>query len=325
MKLTPINLAEAIFEPFWDPRLSGLAEWQVEPGAAHGLEVEQNWCWVTLNWARRPADGLVLRMRRHFGLACGGYDRLLISINLPPGAVLTVRAVTDRGRLELQTPPSTGAKVEHPLDLAGAQRIDEITLEVRTALEGSASGWINWLGLQNSATLERLLAEYQRFTPAWEGYLKPPEQPLTFVPAFGLLINAAELPHMRAEFQAHRSARPGWEPPFLAAAREAQSLTPEAMIHDYVNFWGDTRYCRQRDEGHLLLRRGPDAAIAGLLLQDPALLRPGPRLLRHLGRRLHLLLPWQHLRPPLFCPIPLRLRDRAGARPGGGMFHRPGP
>jgi len=54
---TTINIAEAIIEPFWDPNLSGFAQWQIEPGEAHGLAISQNWCWVQFEWARKPAAG----------------------------------------------------------------------------------------------------------------------------------------------------------------------------------------------------------------------------------------------------------------------------
>ena len=37
MRPTPINMAEAVIEPFWDPALSGLKEWRIAPGTAHGL------------------------------------------------------------------------------------------------------------------------------------------------------------------------------------------------------------------------------------------------------------------------------------------------
>ncbi|MCS7222690.1 MAG: heparinase II/III-family protein, partial [Anaerolineae bacterium] len=60
-------------------------------------------------------------------------------------------------------------------------------------------------------------------------------------------------------------------------ARRAQALVPERMIRDFVNFWTDTRYCRERDYGHFLLRHGPEAVIAGLLLRDKELLRLGAR------------------------------------------------
>jgi hypothetical protein len=58
--LTPINAAEAIIEPFWDPLLSGLKQWSVSPGAAHGLSVTQAWCFVTFAWTRRPDSGPAL-------------------------------------------------------------------------------------------------------------------------------------------------------------------------------------------------------------------------------------------------------------------------
>jgi hypothetical protein len=275
LNLTPINMAEAIFEPFWDPALSGLPEWQIDPGGAHGLEVSQNWCWVSLGWERRPADGLVLRMRRAFDMSCAGYDRLMISINLPAGAALSLLAETELGPRRLDAPPSPGAKKEYILELAGALRIIAVTLELRTAAQVPGAGWINWLGLQNSAQLERYLAQFERFSPEWAGYLKPADQPLSFEPAFGLLVDAAELDQMRAEFETHQAG--AGESPLLAAARAARELAPERMIRDYVNFWGDTRYCRARDEGHLLLQHGPSAAVAGLLLRDPDLLRLAAR------------------------------------------------
>ena len=52
MRTTPINMAEAIIEPFWDCQLSGLSQWKIEDGDVHGLNVFQNWCWVGFDWAR---------------------------------------------------------------------------------------------------------------------------------------------------------------------------------------------------------------------------------------------------------------------------------
>jgi hypothetical protein len=54
------------------------------------------------------------------------------------------------------------------------------------------------------------------------------------------------------------------------------------MVRDFVNFWGDTRYCRERDYGNTLLGGGPiglaaQAAIGGVLLKDKELLRLGAR------------------------------------------------
>ena len=281
-ELIPFNIAEAIFEPFWDPRLSGLAQWTLESGEAHGLVVAQNWCWVALNWARRPADGLILRMTRQFNLDlrlpgenAPSYDHLIASINLPEGAHLRLLADTDVGRLVFETPPSNGKKGEPVFPLGGASYLEALTLEVYTARQGLAAGWLNWLGVQNRALLDRYLAQYRRFSAQWEGYLKPESCQPRFEPAFGLLISAEELTAFRQEHQAALERQGAT--PYTLAAEAASRLIPEAMIHDFVNFWNDTRYSRQRDEGRWLLRYGPEAALAGLLLQDAGLLRLAAR------------------------------------------------
>jgi hypothetical protein len=275
LKPTPINSAEAIFEPFWDPQLSGLPHWKIDPGEAHGLRVSQAWCWAGFEWARRPQEGPALRMSRRFGLDCGGYDLLMLSASLPAGAVLRLSAATDRGALFFEAPPSPGAKKEHFIPLSGAACIEEIALEVWTDREGIAAGWFNWLGLQNSARLPLYLEQYARFDPAWEGYLQPESYAPRFEPRFGLLIAGEELESFRQAHQAQLDRQGAT--PYMQAAEAAARLAPEAMIGEFVNFWTDTRYCRERDHGHLLLTHGPAAAVAGLLLRDPQLLRLGAR------------------------------------------------
>ena len=193
----------------------------------------------------------------------------------PANAIFRLAATTDRGEVAFAAPPAPAIKKEYAIDLRGATRLDDVTLEVEAAEDGPANGWFNWLGLQNAALLPRQLAQFERFDAAWEMYLKPESYEPSFTPAYGILINADELAVFRAEHDAFL-ARHGASP-FTAAAETAARLIPEAMIHDYVNFWGDTRYCRERDHSHLLLRHGPAAAIAGLLGRDKALLRLAAR------------------------------------------------
>ncbi len=60
MRAIPFNVAEAVFEPFWDPQLSRLSEWQVADDRRHGLEVRQFWCWVEFSWTGAPRSGPAL-------------------------------------------------------------------------------------------------------------------------------------------------------------------------------------------------------------------------------------------------------------------------
>jgi len=275
MKPTPINMAEAVIEPFWDPRLSGLKEWKIENGAGHGLVVSQNWCWVGFEWSRKPRDGPALRMSRRFDLDCSSYDKLIVSVMPPERAVLRLTATTEKGTVSIETPPAPPLKKEHLLDLHGAGRLRTVTIEVFAGAEGIAAGWFNWLGLQNSQQLARYLEQWDRFDSSWEGYLKPETYEPEFTPTYGLLIGKSELARLRRRHEAFLEKH--GKSPYTQAAAEAERLVPEKMIRDFVNFWGDTRYCRERDHGHLLLGRGPSAAIAGLLLRDRKLLRLGAR------------------------------------------------
>ncbi len=278
----PFNTAEAILEPFWDPQLSQLDQWRIEPGTGHGLEVRQNWCWVAFEWARRPADPAqpALRMTRRYdadgpGIDCAGYDALIASIMAPEQSVCVIRAETDAGELSFSSPPAPQLKKEYRLELRGASRLRALTLEVYPARDGVSSGWLNWIGLQNTALVARQLAQWDRFDARWDGYLKPESFEPSFQPAYGLLVDAGELEQLRAR-HAENLARYG-RSPFTQAGQAAAQYEPERFINEFVNFWGDTRYNRERDHGKYLLAHGPNAAIAGLLLRDKHLHRLGAR------------------------------------------------
>lgn len=286
MDITPINDAEAIIEPFWDPAQSELAHWTIEPGGSHGLVVRQGWCWVAFEWARRPAVGPALRMRRDCGIACADYDRLVLSINAPPAAVVHLHAETDRGWCRLEAPPAVGGtKRELALDLRGATRLETIVIEIAAGAEGISLGWLNWLGLQHTGRLTHKLKAQAAYEPRWEKHLHDASFQPRFEPVYGLVLNAGDLDVLRQRHDAMMAA--GRRSPFLAAAEQARRTPPEPMIHDFVNFWGDSRYNRERDQGKFIQNHGLNAAIAGLLTHDKELLRLAARYALSIGMCKH--------------------------------------
>jgi hypothetical protein len=281
MPVKPINEAEAIIEPFWDPALSELSAWSVESGTKHGLLVRQNWCWVSFEWARRPETGSALKMRRVFGVDCGDYDRLVLSVMPPENTVLRMIADTDRGLLRLEARLTGIIKKELALDLKGATRLEAVTIEVETGSDGIAKGWFNWIGLQHSARLEHMLKTRSSWDSRWDKYLKDESFEPEFKPRYGLVLDSDELDAMRERHEVLTAE--GKPSPFAAAASAAQSASPEAMIHDFVNFWGDSRYSRERDYGKFILNHGLNAAVAGYLLRDKHLLRLAARYAMSIG------------------------------------------
>jgi len=274
--VVPINTAEAIVEPFWDSQLSGFKHWTVDPGAGHGLNVQQSWCWVTFGWSKVPEVGPALRMSREFGVDVSGYDLLLVSVMAPRGAIVHIRAATDAGPRTVAAPPATDTKAELELALDGATRLDSLVLEVHPAADGLAAGWFNWIGLQNSELLPGHLSQWQRFDASWPDHLVPENHEPDFVPRYGLLVSADELDALRAHHDSVLRVGDG-ESPFVRAAARAQGIVPENMIGEYACFWGDTRYNRVREHGRTIFGRGVDAAVAGLLTRDRELLRLAAR------------------------------------------------
>ena len=271
----PINVAEAIIEPFWDPQISGLSKWRIRPGARHGLRVSQNWCWVNFEWMRRPAGRPALSMSRSFNIPCKGYDKLLVSVQAPVGSTVRLAAVTDKGQRSMASTPSPVDRREVALDLKGATVLKRLTIEIDPASDGPALGSFLWIGLQNSAMLDAHFAQWQGCDPKWDGHLKPASYQPKFVPAYELVtsrreIRAAQRRHAADVMRSGSSAA-------LASAKALDTTAPEAFITDHLHRYTDTRYIRERDYGANFPTDPATAARAGIVLKDPKLLRLAAR------------------------------------------------
>ena len=270
------NAGECIFEPFWDTSISTFDSWTVHSGAAYGLNVRQSWCWVEFEWARKNSTGPQLYMEKQTLLTCGDYDALMISAVLPAASALRLAAQTDKGALEGTFAAHEDGRKEYFLELNGAAEIYELSIVVFSGAGGrNEAGWINWLGLQNRAALERSLGEARCWDETWQGYIKPEGTALTFRPELELLVSAGELDQIRAAHGCMLAER--GTTPILKAADDARKLVPESMISGYINFWDDTRYNRDRDHGKFLIKNGVSACVAGVLMRDEPLMRLAAR------------------------------------------------
>ena len=275
-KPVPINMAEAIIEPFWVPELSGFSKWHVDSERAHGLQIRQNWAAVDFEWASKPESGPALRMRRDFHVDCSRYDRLMVRLAPARGSVLRVTIETDAGQRIFTSEPATEKRAEYALDLDGARRIDSITLEIEAGAEGNAAGWLRWIGLQSTTRLRDYFAHWDFSGMQWETYLKPRDYVPRFEPRYGVFLTAQELAERRAEHE-QTGAKEGVSP-YAHRIEVARSYEPEKGIHEFVDSGGRTSaHSRVRDQCQLPLPGNPELAIAGLVVRDAEALRMAAR------------------------------------------------
>jgi len=220
-------------------------------------------------------------MSREFDLVCEGYDTLLVSMVAPETSTVHIRVRTDCGVREYESGASGAGKREHALSLSGAARIAGIEIEVEEGPSGARAGWINWIGLQSGELVSAYERQWSGWDSSWEGYLRPHAYEPSFKPSYGILVNADELGELR---RTHRDfVNENSSSPFTRAADALRGIDPEDSIGEYVGFYsstrktGDTRYNRERDEDKGLVCLGQQAAVAGLLMEDAALLRLAAR------------------------------------------------
>ncbi|MBN1805595.1 MAG: heparinase II/III family protein [Sedimentisphaerales bacterium] len=285
-KPVPINLAEAIIEPFWSAYLSRLDEWTVDSGDDHGLSIEQTWASVSFEWASGPAKGPALRMYRDFNVDCTGYDRLLVCATTPEKSILRITAVTDRGKCAYKSGPDSENTDEHPVDLKGAKIIKTIILEIETKADGPGAGWFKWVGLQNSEKLSDYFKHWDYSRIQWDKHIKEASRISRFEPRYGIFLNSDELAELRNQ---HKQAiKESGQSKYTQQVAAARSYHPEKGISEYVNSGGTKKsHGRIRDQFQPGLEGRPELAIAGLVLRDAETLRMTARFALSLAMSEH--------------------------------------
>lgn len=275
LAVQPINVAEALIEPFYEGHLSGFESWDIDVCEACDISIRETFITGTqINWQRGTDERPVVRMSRAFDVPLGNlgarYDRLLLHASLPTGSRLRLIADTDAGPRVLEREALEGLNREYTLDLEEAQRITGITLEIHADRDAPAAARLGWLGLQNTDRMDELMAYFHRFDERWQGYLQHPRHRPEFEPHLGVFITSDELAALRERHAAY-VAEHGESP--LADLREwVMSVTPEETIRQYAG--GPGRFGRDRGISQRgLSQRMAEGAVAALILEDAELLR----------------------------------------------------
>lgn len=305
---TPINEAEAIIEPFWDPMHSGLKQWNIispdsasDNGIVHNAEcmvanlydydnfyrvyfnsgnhlsVWQYWAMVNFSWEHYSGKDAVLVMQRDFSIELDGYDTLLFSLASPEGSKVIISAETEKGILIKTEPDFPSCRKEVELDLQKSESLYSVTIEIYPSSSEAASGWFNWIGLRNSQLLPGYLKRWDIHDTTWAGYLKESAHK-TYKPKSNLYLTSDEVELLQREFiTCSQSSEKGFAVDLVKAGEVYAETIPERFCGEYVNFWTDRRFNRERDENRELIGPGVKLALAGLIKQDEKLLRLAAR------------------------------------------------
>jgi hypothetical protein len=269
------NVAEGIIEPFWDPSVSELNQWSIVENGAKGVKINQYWCYVPYEWNRTAEDGSGISITRKYeNFYVEGYDRLILCAVVPENGFLCLKAKTEQGEKESRA--DGAGKQELELILEGAKTISQITITVGNTTGESATGWLNWLGVQNDELLEKQLELNRQFDERWEGYIKAEAYEPEFVPKYGLIATEEELVRMREKYEKHLAK--GGTDVFYERIKPFLDKRPEDMIGNYMRLCDDIRFCRKRDENQFL------AYEVGETLVQYALLRKDKQVLRLAAR-----------------------------------------
>jgi hypothetical protein len=278
--ITPVNVAEAIIDPFFEMGLSRFDEWNVKNGSEYGLDVKQTWCNVSFNWVERSRDGIQLDMSRNLNLDVSDYDKVIVSAVIPQGAKFIMKADTDKGQVS-SVSVAPDHRMEYELDLKGAKQVDRLSFEIETDKKGFQSGYFNWIGLQNSKRLEDYKAQWKKFASMdWRKHLKPEDFEPSFNPQYGLVADSRDIEKLRKNHEEY--VRKFGSSPFTKAwERFEKEPPPETMIEEYSS--KEERFIRERDMkrgrkyGRHLGWPGRYAAMSGIVLKDKKLLRLAAR------------------------------------------------
>lgn len=278
--VTPINVAEALIDPFHETGLSCFDEWKVKKGAGSGLDIKQTWCNVSFEWIKKSAQGPQFEMARDFNLDVSDYDKIIVSAVIPEASKFIIKADTDKGQVS-SVSVAPDHRMEYELDLKGAKRVDKITFEIETDKKGFQSGYFNWVGLQNSRRLEDYKAQWKKFASMdWRKHLKPEDYEPSFNPQYGLVVNSKDIEKLRKK-HADYVKKFGSSPFTKAWERLKKEPPPETMIEEFSS--KEERFIRERDMkrgqryGRHLGWPGRYAAMSGAVLKDKKLLRLAAR------------------------------------------------
>ncbi len=259
-RVTPVNVAEAVFAPFWDHEFKENRQWQVERGKFIYNFGTSGFAWDKAGSFDEPA----FQMVRTNPVKCAGYDHLLATLKAPVGVKLRITLETDAGVKSHEWQCTSVYRDEYEMSLGGAGVIQKMTLEIFDNADNRVlQGAFHWFGLRNRASLDLLKQEYRQLAEQpLDVFLAPRETEPAFVPLVGLLARPAMMQKIQNDY------RKNGKGPLL----EAGDYEPEKQLRTYLN-WSNQQIFGRIDNDDQKLRPSEHMLKAAIISRDADLMR----------------------------------------------------
>ena len=283
MMVIPINLAEAIIEPFFNGGTSDQhevrntfvidhydLEWQSD---AVG-KVTQMWDGVYAFVQGGATGKPCLTMRRTCSLDVSGYDTFIAFAGLPDWVSIAIDITVDGEQQRVVAPQSGGAKSMELEGFFTGTELSEISATfVLDRVPENTGFHLKWFGLSNSLAKKTMLAKKSGYTDEWPGLIE--SEPETATAEIGIYFGGEELTNIRKMIKTEP-----FRTVFAGIRDEAQqdlSIVPEKYIGE-TNPGGTDRYIRVRD------REAPDLCQPAIRLAFVGLVESNPKMSRLAAR-----------------------------------------
>jgi len=279
MKPIHINVAESIIEPFWDPEISEFNKWKIEKINTSTVSFDQTWCTASFKWKGTiPGEYAFSVSRDYNNISTRDYDMLIVSAALQKDNILLVETSDNKLTMSRRFICKDGQKHEYELDIVQLENINSLKISIGAKNESNGSGWFNWIGLSNKTLLKKHIDAQNDFDEdTWTKHLKPIDFEPEFKPSYGILLRNDEIERLREKVDRLKKEANDDADIFKEITFEENFYSPETHINEYVNFLKDSRYNRERDTNNYLLKKGENAAVAGIIYKDKILLRLAAR------------------------------------------------
>jgi hypothetical protein len=279
LRLHPINPAEAVIAPFFDPALTPEQEWTLQsaPGTQN-LRVGRAYT-TTLYWDMAKPKQTIFTWTWQGELNVSGYDGLFIQAAIPTWVTMKLSACADGTWQTICEARGCDSHEDYSGPFHG-QTLQGLRIELVSQSASAGAFGTYYIGVYDQRRLDDWLA-YEHpdvYPPDWPEFIKPEQAWSELAPQFGLYFDAGDLAALR-----HKLSSPPYQA--LTEALRAQALAcltlePEKQIRHYIPC-GESPWAysaRSRDRRPALWGPLELCAFFGLIDHDPRLVKIAARI-----------------------------------------------